>query len=228
MKALQEPRTLSVTLILGAETFKAGEGCPSPREGQLSPCAYHLSHSLSSIHWRPPCPQVLDHSAPHPAQSGWRRAQHPHHSSPGMVVQAGGSFPPLLPHSLLCPSAHSPSPDMLSQDSPASRCQPGLGHAELLTVTPARGCSYRPAPTPEGSCEPLLPRDPSPPASPHAASHCTIDKSLMSFALTSSQINTLHVVGVGRGGPTAPGKSQPLGEKRLQGHGQEGGQSKRA
>lgn len=125
-------------------------------------------------------------------------------------MQAGGSFPPLIPHSLLCPSAHSPSPDMLSQDSPASRCQPGLGHAELLTVTPAQGCSYRPAPTPEGSCEPLLPRDPSPPASPHAASHCTIDKSLMSFALTSSQINTLHVVGVGRGGPTAPGKSQPL------------------
>lgn len=110
MKALQEPRTLSVTLILGAETFKAGEGCPSPREGQLSPCAYHLSHSLSSIHWRPPCPQVLDHSAPHPAQSGWRRAQHLHHSSPGMVVQAGGSFPPLLPHSLLCPQCPQPKP----------------------------------------------------------------------------------------------------------------------
>lgn len=30
----------------------------------------------------------------------------------------------------------------------------------------------------------------------------------MSFALTSSQINTLHVGAVGRGGTTAPGKSQ--------------------
>lgn len=56
MKGHKEPRTLCAMLILGAETCKAGEGYPSPREGQLSPCllcVYHLSHSQSSTHWRP-------------------------------------------------------------------------------------------------------------------------------------------------------------------------------
>lgn len=47
----------------------------------------------------------------------------------------------------------------------------------------------------------------------------------MSFEITSSQINTLHVVGVGRGGYPEPlEKHALLGEKRLQGHEQEGGQ----
>lgn len=47
---------MCVKLILGAETYKAGEGYPSPREGQLSPCllcGYHLTHSLSPTHCRP-------------------------------------------------------------------------------------------------------------------------------------------------------------------------------
>ena len=50
-----------------------------------------------------------------------------------------------------------------------------------------------------------------------------IDEPLMSFELTSSQINTLHVAGVGLGGIQSHWKNT-LGEKRLQGHGQEGGQ----
>lgn len=46
----------------------------------------------------------------------------------------------------------------------------------------------------------------------------------MSFEFTSSQINTPHVAGGWEGGYPEPlEKHTLLGEKKLQGHGQEGG-----
>lgn len=141
-----------------------------------------------------------------------------------MLVLADSNSPPPLQCSLL----QHPIPDTtVPVDAPTSRCrpvvgpwvaqshsrrhQPGKAHSNLLPYT-------------EESYEPLLPRGPSPPSHPTQLLIALIDESLMSFELTSSQINTLHVAGGGGAGYPEPlEKHTLLGEKRLQGHGQEGG-----
>lgn len=184
---------------------------------------------------------VLLHTAPTEHQAGLSSFAQPSITfcKTGTILHPAPLFPrngafshPCFAIPFSAPSAHTPRPDTaVPVDSPASQCQPVAGPWGTLSCSQRhqpRDAHTDLLPHTEGICEPLLPQDPSSPASPHTASQCTIDKSLMSFALMSSQINTLHVAGVGwgGGGPTATGKSQALGEKRLQG--QEGGQSKRA
>lgn len=156
MEGHQEPRTLSVMLILEAEAFKAGEGCPSPREGQLSPCllcTYHLTHSLSSIRWRPPCPQGAAPLSPTPSPAWMEESPAPAPLLPGMPGLAGGSFPPLHPHSLPCPQCPQCSPQNPDTAVPGLTC---------LTVPAgpwARRAAHSdtsPGMHTQTSCEPLL------------------------------------------------------------------------
>lgn len=107
-----------------------------------------------------PCPQGAAPLSP-TSNPGWmRRAQHLHHSSPGMLVQALCHHCSDIPFS--APSAHSRRPDTaVPVDSPASRCQPVAG--PWGTQSCSRTHQPRDAhtdllPQAEGSCEPLLPR----------------------------------------------------------------------
>lgn len=101
-----------------------------------------------------PCPQGAAPLSPTSNPARMRRAQHLHHSSPGMLMQAGGSLPPLLRHSLLCPQCSQPQTRHCSPGGLTCLTVPAsggsLGCAELLTDTPAQGCTYRPAPTGRG------------------------------------------------------------------------------
>lgn len=166
---------------------------------------------------------VLLHTAPTEHQAGLSSFAQPSITfcKTGTILHPAPLFPrngafshPCFAIPFSAPSAHTPRPDTaVPVDSPASQCQPVAGPWGTLSCSQRhqpRDAHTDLLPHTEGICEPLLPQDPSSPASPHTASQCTIDKSLMSFALMSSQINTLHVAGVGWGG----GVPQPLENPR--------------
>lgn len=154
----------------------------APVERQASrsaPICSALQHHLGGRSHPSTCLvfRVLSPSAPHPTQRGWRRAQHLQQPFPRNTYVGRRLFPPtaaMLPSPT--PALTSPGPDTaVPVDAPTSRCQLAAG------PWGARSCSRRHQPREahtdlplhtEGTYEPLLPRGPSPPASPHAAPHC--------------------------------------------------------
>lgn len=136
-----------------------------------------------------------------------------------MLRQAGSSSPPLLQCSLLQPQRSRPQGQtLLSQWTHLPHSAGRLwvlgvrraAHGDTSLRRHILTCSR----TQRGAMSPSCRRAPLPLPHPMQPLIAHIDEPLMSFELTSSQINTLHVAGVGRGGTQSHWKNTRRWERR--------------